>query len=162
MEGSVPRLPHVRKSITIACMKVNIKRIDASLPLPQYQTAGSVGFDFTARETVEIAPHALGLVPGNVVVQTPNGYMLMVALRSSTPRKKNLIIPHGLGVIDQDYCGPDDEVKIQVYNVSDSPVVVERGERIAQGVFVRADQVELDEVAEITAQSRGGFGSTGH
>ena len=142
-------------------MKVTIKRIDKSLPLPQYQTSGAVGFDFVSRETVEIAPHSLGLVLGNVVVQTPKGYMLVVALRSSTPRKKNLIIPHGLGVIDQDYCGPDDEIKIQVYNVSDSPVVVERGERIAQGVFVRADQFEFEEVSEISAPSRGGFGSTG-
>lgn len=142
-------------------MKISIKRIDQTLPLPQYHTAGSVGFDFVARESVEIAPHTLGLVPGNVVIQTPKGYMLMVALRSSTPRKKNLIIPHGLGIIDQDYCGPDDEIKIQVYNVSNSPVVVERGERIAQGVFVRADQFEFEEAAEISAPSRGGFGSTG-
>ncbi len=142
-------------------MKITIKRIDQTLPLPQYQTAGSIGFDFTARETVTILPQSLGLVPGNVVVQTPKGYMLLVALRSSTPRKKNLIIPHGLGVIDQDYCGPDDEVKIQVYNVSNAPVVVERGERIAQGVFVRADQFEFEEVSDIEAPSRGGFGSTG-
>lgn len=141
-------------------MKVTMKRIDPTLPLPEYHTPGSVGFDFTARESVTIAPHALGLVPGNLIVQTPAGYMLMVSLRSSTPRKKNLIIPHGLGVIDQDYCGPEDEVKIQVYNVSDAPVIVERGERIAQGIFVRVDQVEWNEVEKIEAATRGGFGST--
>ncbi len=143
-------------------MKIRIKRVDSALALPQYHTAGAVGFDLIVRETTIIAPHEIGLVPSNVVVETPKGYMLMIALRSSTPRKKNLIIPHGLGVIDQDYCGPDDELKVQVYNISNEPVTVERGERIAQGIFVRADQFEFEEVSELSSKSRGGFGSTGH
>lgn len=141
--------------------QVKINRIDKTLPLPQYQTAGAVGFDFIARESVTIAPQSVGLIPGNVIVATPPGFMLMVALRSSTPRKKNLIIPHGLGIIDQDYCGPEDEVKIQVFNISHEPVVVDRGERIAQGVFVKVEQLEWNEVDEMSAPTRGGFGSTG-
>ena len=141
-------------------MKVKIKRLDKSLPLPRYETAGSVGFDFVCRETVAIKPHSLGLVPANVIVETPPGYMLMVTLRSSTPRKRGLLIPHGVGVIDQDYCGAGDEIKIQVYNFTADPVIVERGDRIAQGIFVRVDTAQWSEVDQIESETRGGFGST--
>ncbi len=93
-------------------LHVTIKRIDASLPLPTYATAGSVGFDLVCREETEIAPRKLGYIPGNVIVQTPPGYMLLLTLRSSTPRRKGLLVPHGVGVIDQDYCGEGDELMI--------------------------------------------------
>jgi dUTP pyrophosphatase len=142
-------------------MKAKIKRVDKDLPLPKYETAGSVGFDFLCRESVAIKPHSLGLIPANVIVETPPGYMLMVTLRSSTPRKRSLLIPHGVGVIDQDYCGEGDEVKIQVYNFTSKPVTVERGDRIAQGIFVRVDTAQWSEVDRIESKTRGGFGSTG-
>ncbi len=141
-------------------MKVKIKRLDKELPLPRYETNGSVGFDFICRESVTIAPQTVGLIPANVIVETPPGYMLMVTLRSSTPRKRGLLIPHGVGVIDQDYCGEDDEIKIQVYNFTDSSVTIERGDKIAQGIFVRVTRVDWGEVSEMGARTRGGFGST--
>ena len=141
-------------------MRIRIQRIDKSLPLPTYATEGSVGFDLIARETVVIESGRIELVPGNVIVEVPKGYMLAVASRSSTPKKKGLTPPHGFGVIDRDYCGPEDEVKIQVYNFSDQPVTVERGEKIAQGVFVRVDAFAWEEVDSIRDESRGGFGST--
>lgn len=141
-------------------VKVRIQRVDKSLLLPIYETVGSVGFDLIARETVTIAPGSIELIPGNVIVEVPTGTMLVVASRSSTPRKKGLTQPHGFGIIDHDYCGPQDEVKIQVYNFSTAPVVVERGEKIAQGVFVKIDKFEWEEVELIREESRGGFGST--
>ncbi|MDE0298426.1 MAG: dUTP diphosphatase [Candidatus Poribacteria bacterium] len=143
-------------------MNVKITRVDKDLPLPKYETEGSVGFDFLCRESVKINPHSLALIPANVIVQTPPGYMLMVTLRSSTPRKRSLLIPHGVGVIDQDYCGDEDEIKIQAYNFSSDPVVVERGDRIAQGIFVRVDVARWSEVDRIESETRGGFGSTGN
>jgi len=141
-------------------MKVKIKRLDKELSLPRYETDGSVGFDFICRESVTIAPQTVGLIPANVIVETPPGYMLMVTLRSSTPRKRGLLIPHGVGVIDQDYCGEDDEIKIQVYNFTNSSVTIERGDKIAQGIFVRVARVDWGEVSEMGARTRGGFGST--
>ena len=141
-------------------MKVKIKRLDKELPLPRYETNGSVGFDFICRESVTIESQAVGLIPANVIVEAPPGYMLMVTLRSSTPRKRGLLIPHGVGVIDQDYCGEDDEIKIQVYNFTDSSVTVERGDKIAQGIFVRVARAEWGEVSEMGSRTRGGFGST--
>ncbi len=142
-------------------MKVTLKRLDPDLPLPKYETDGSVGFDLLARTDTEIAPGKAALIPANIIVEVPRGYMLMVASRSSLPRKKGLSTPHGLGIIDHDYCGPTDEIHVQVYNFTDAPVMVKRGEKIAQGVFVRVDKFEWDEVAEMRSPSRGGFGSTG-
>lgn len=141
-------------------MHVRIKRIDKSLPLPCYETAGSVGFDLLAREETIIKPGSIELIPGNVIVEVPDGYMLVIASRSSTPRKKNLTPPHGFGVIDRDYCGPTDEIKIQVYNFSKESVIIARGEKIAQGIFVKVDKSTWEEVDMIVDKNRGGFGST--
>ncbi len=141
-------------------VRVAIKRIDTSLPLPTYATAGSVAFDLVCREETEIAPRKLGYIPGNVIVQTPPGYMLLLTMRSSTPRRKGLMVPHGVGIIDQDYCGDGDELMIQVYNFREEAVTVQRGERIAQGMFVPVMRVEWDEV-DTVGKGRGGFGSTG-
>ncbi|MEK7218970.1 MAG: dUTP diphosphatase [Patescibacteria group bacterium] len=142
-------------------MRIRIQRIDPSLPLPEYHTPGSVGFDFITRETTVIGAGQIGLVPGNVIVRVPPGYALLVLPRSSLPRKKGLVCPHSLGVIDGDYHGPQDEVFVQVQNVTDKPVTVERGERIAQGLFVKVEKAEWEEVDGHGAETRGGFGSTG-
>lgn len=141
-------------------MKVKIKRIDKSLPLPVYETGGSVGFDFVAREDTEVKPDEISLIPANVIVEVPKGYALILASRSSTPRKHGLTKPHGIGVIDNDYCGPEDEIKIQVKNFRQASVTIRRGDKIAQGLFVKTDQLQFEEVDEIKAESRGGFGST--
>ena len=83
---------------------------------------------------------------------------------SSGTGKKGLLIPHGLGVIDQDYCGPSDEILIQVFNFTNQEVIVERGDRIAQGIFVKVENaksgVNWQEIDQINHQTRGGFGST--
>lgn len=142
-------------------IEINIKRIDKTLPLPKYETAGSVGFDLICRESAEIPPHAIVLIPANVIIETPAGYMLMVCLRSSAPRKFGLMMPQGVGIVDNDYCGEEDELKIQVYNFTDKVVNVERGSRIAQAVFVRVETAAWNEVERMRSPSRGGFGSTG-
>lgn len=142
-------------------MQVQLQRVDTSLPLPKYETAGAVGFDLITRETTVIEAGKIGLVPGNVIVKVPEGHALIILPRSSLPRKKALVCPHSLGVIDQDYHGPKDEIFVQVQNISEGPVTVERGERIAQGLFVRVDTAEWIEVDSHGAETRGGFGSTG-
>ena len=142
-------------------MDVKIKRIDKGLPLPAYHSAGAVGFDLLCREECTVAPSSIALLPANLVVATPPGYMLLVTARSSTPRLKGLLVPHGVGVIDQDYRGDDDEIHVQVYNFTDAPVTVARGERIAQAIFVRVDTATWAEVDSMEVPTRGGFGSTG-
>lgn len=142
-------------------MEVRIKRIDKTLPLPVYETAGAVGFDLLARTDITVAPKAIELVPANVIVEVPMGYALVVASRSSTPRKHGLTKPHGIGIIDRDYCGEKDEIQIQVMNFTEKPVTITRGMKIAQGLFVRADRADFREVEQLKKESRGGFGSTG-
>lgn len=135
-------------------MKVKIKRVDKDLPLPIYHSRGAVAVDLYSRLETRIPPKSLGRVPANVIVETPEGYMFMVVSRSSTPFKKGLLPPHGFGVGDQDFCGPNDEYWIQVYNFTDKEVVVERGERVAQGIFVPIEKVEWEEVEEIKQPNR--------
>lgn len=143
-------------------MKVKIKRIDPTLPMPEYQTKGSAAFDIYARETTKVMPGEIVRIPSNLIVATPPGYFWMVTLRSGTPKKKpGLIVPHGVGIIDPDYSGPEDEGLVQVQNVGDQVLIVERGERFAQGTFVKIDQAQFVEVAHMLGNSRGGFGSTG-
>jgi dUTP pyrophosphatase len=141
---------------------VRIRRLDSSVPLPVYQTPGAAGFDLAASADVLIAPGTIALVPTGLVIEVPPGHFLGIFARSSTPLKKGLMVANGVGVIDQDYCGPADEVKIQVLNFTAAPVQVTRGDRIAQGLFipvVRAEWQEAD--ADLRDGSRGGFGATG-
>lgn len=142
-------------------MEVRIQRIDPELPLPRYESNGAVGFDLITRVTTTITPGEIALVPGNVIVKVPEGYSLLILPRSSLPRKKALVCPHSIGVIDQDYHGEKDEILVQVQNVSLNPVTVERGERIAQGLFMKTEQATWIEVDSHGKESRGGFGSTG-
>lgn len=142
-------------------MKVKIKRVDKSLPLPIYETEGSVGFDIIAREDIEIPGKGLAMIPSNLIVEVPRSHMLVIASRSSTPYKKGLMPPHGFGIIDHDYCGPEDEIRVLVYNFKKETVNVKRGEKIAQGVFVKIDKFQWEEQDDILKKSRGGFGSTG-
>lgn len=142
-------------------MLVSVSRIDSSLPLPPYASTGAVGFDLVTRVTTTVEPRSIALVPSNVIVKVPEGYALFLVARSSLPRKKGLIFPHAIGVIDQDYHGEKDELMVQVQNITDEPISVERGERIAQGIFVKVEQALWNEVVSHNAESRGGFGSTG-
>jgi dUTP pyrophosphatase len=140
---------------------ITIKRIDPTLDLPKYQTSGSVFFDLLVRQTTTVEPGKVALLPLNVVVQTPPGYFFLLVPRSSTPIKKGLLIPNGIGVIDQDYCGDEDEVRLLVFNFTDAAVTVERGERVAQAGFVPVERAAWTEVDHMPEKSRGGFGSTG-
>ncbi len=142
-------------------MDVSVVRLDPSLPLPRYESAGAVGLDLITRETTVVEPGKIALVPSNVIVKVPEGYALFIAPRSSLPRKKGLVCPHSFGVIDCDYHGPKDEILVQVQNITNAPVTVERGERIAQALFVPVGKADWVETEAHGSESRGGFGSTG-
>lgn len=143
-------------------MKVKVSRIDVNLPMPVYQTKGSAGFDIYAREEITIMPGELVRIPTNLIVDTPVGYFLMLSLRSSTPKKKpGLVVPHGVGIVDSDYNGAEDEVLMQVLNTGDMAVTIEKGERFAQGAFVKIDMATFIDTPRPVGMSRGGFGSTG-
>src|SRR3954470_7492010 len=142
-------------------LTVRIKRLTATVPLPRYETAGAAGFDFTASEDVVIEPGSIALVPTGLVVEIPRGYFLGIFARSSTPLKRGLMVANGVGVIDPDYAGPDDEVRIQVLNISTSEVTIKPGDRLAQGIVLPAPRVTWEETTSLRQETRGGFGSTG-
>jgi dUTP pyrophosphatase len=139
-------------------MKLKIKRIDKSLPLPEYQTAGAVAFDLYSRTDFTVPPKSIELVPTNIIVEIPSGYLLMVKDRSSTMRKRGLLIP--VGFIDMDYSGPEDEIFLQTYNYTDSPVTLKKGERFGQAALIKIGLAEWEETDNLNAKTRGGFGST--
>jgi dUTP pyrophosphatase len=140
---------------------VRIRRLHPHVSLPDYQTQGSAAFDLAASEDVTIAPGEVKLVPTGLVVEVPASMFLAIFARSSTPLKRGLMVANGVGVVDSDYCGPQDEIKIAVINVSSAVVHVKQGDRLAQGILLPAPRVEWEEVDELQTQSRGGFGATG-
>lgn len=141
--------------------KIKIKRFDKNLPLPEYKTSGAVGFDLSARENVIIKPNAVGYIPLNVAVATPKDHILLIAARGST-HKHGLMPVHGIGIGDPDFQGDEDEYKFPAFNFTSKVVRVERGTRIAQGIFVKFTKAKWDEVDKMKSKTRGGFGSTGH
>ena len=142
-------------------MQLKIKRLQHAVGLPEPATGGAAGFDLAAATDMEIPPRSIRLVGTGLVIAVPSGHFLGIFARSSTPLKRGLMVANGVGIIDSDYCGPEDEIKIQVFNITDAPVNVSRGDRLAQGILLPAPPIEWDEVDEIARPSRGGFGSTG-
>ena len=143
-------------------MRLKIKRLDPGVGLPEPATAGAAAFDLASAVAIEIPPRSIRLVGTGLVIAVPDGYFLGIFARSSTPLKRGLMVANGVGVIDADYCGPADEIKIQVLNVTDAPVLVQRGDRLAQGIVLPAPRIEWQEVVEMQVPTRGGFGSTGN
>jgi dUTP pyrophosphatase len=142
-------------------VNVRIVRLDPAVPLPSYQTAGSAGFDLASSADLTIGPGEIALVPTGLVFAVPPGHLLGIFARSSTPLKRGLTVANGVGVLDSDYSGPTDELKIQLMNVTDAPVAIARGDRLAQGVILPFVRAEFEEAAAASGPDRGGFGSTG-
>lgn len=143
-------------------MRVRIRRLRPDIPLPPYGSTEAAGFDLAAADDLTIGARSIALVRTGLVVEVPSGYFLAIFARSSTPLKRGLIVANGVGVIDPDYCGPTDELMIQVLNITDGDVTVKRGDRLAQGIVLPAPRVEWDEVNDLRAVARGGFGATGN
>jgi len=142
-------------------LSVRIRRLSPSVALPRYESAAAAAFDLAASADTTIPPGAVVLVPTGLVIEVPPGMFLAVIARSSTPLRRGLMLANGVGVVDPDYCGPTDEVKLPMLNFTPAPVVVKAGDRIAQGVVLPAPRVVWEETGTVSKESRGGFGSTG-
>src|SRR5215207_3366304 len=141
-------------------LTLKITRIHPDAVLPAYQTVDAAGFDLASVADITIEPGRVALIPTGIVIKVPLRMFLGIFARSSTPLKRGLMIANGVGVIDPDYRGPADEIKIAVINFTDEEVTIRPGDRIAQGIFLDAAQVQWAEGAP-AEESRGGFGSTG-
>ena len=141
-------------------MEIRIKRIDTELPLPEYKTEGAAAMDLSVRETITIPSRGIEVAHLNVAIAPPAGHFVLMAARSSL-RKRGLMLANGIGVLDEDYAGDDDEYRAALYNFTDEPVVVERGERVVQILVLPYDKVAWTEVDTLGNPNRGGFGTTG-
>jgi dUTP pyrophosphatase len=140
---------------------VRITRLHDAAVLPLYQTSGAAGFDLAASAATTVAPGQVTLIPTGLVIEVPHGYFLGIFARSSTPLKRGLMVANGVGIVDSDYSGPADEIKIEVYNFTSAEVTVRPGDRLAQGVLMPFVRAEWDEQDAARGPSRGGFGTTG-
>lgn len=141
-------------------MQISIRRLSPDVPLPEYKTAGACAFDIAVMESTTLPPGGRAMLPTGLVVQVPPGHVLILAPRSSNA-KKGVRLGNGIGIIDQDYCGPNDQLFAALHNFGDQPYVIEKGERILQGMIVPVVRAEFNEQTELTGTDRGGFGTTG-
>lgn len=141
-------------------MQIKVRRIERGLPLPEYKTAGAAAMDCAARIDVTIPPHKVGMVPTNIALKPPRGHFVLIAARSSL-QKRGLMMANGIGIGDEDFAGDNDEYQSALYNFTDEPVEVKKGDRIVQMMVLPFDRVEWKEVDSLGNPDRGGFGSTG-
>ncbi len=139
---------------------VRITKRDPRAVLPAYQTAGAAGFDLAILDDAVIAPRAHVLLRTGLGIGVPDDHVFHVYARSSLFPKHGLIVANGVGVIDPDYSGPDDEVLISVWNPGDREVRIAAGTRVAQGIIFPRPRIRWIE-ADASGGTRGGFGSTG-
>lgn len=130
--------------------------------LPLYQTPLSAGMDVRAdlEQSVTLAPLGRAMIPTGLYVELPEGYEMQVRPRSGLAAKHGITVLNSPGTIDADYRG---EIRIILVNLSGEDFTIEPGERIAQLVVARHEQVEWEPVEELgtTERGAGGFGSTG-
>jgi dUTP pyrophosphatase len=142
---------------------MNIKIVNnSSLPLPNYKTEGSSGIDLYANilEPIELKPFERALVPTGLFMAIPRGYEGQIRGRSGLALNHGITLANGIGTIDSDYRG---EIKIILINLSQETFVINNGDRIAQFVLSKYENIEFEEVKSLedTDRGDGGFGHTG-
>ena len=145
----------------IESMKVKVINKSGNA-LPAYATEFSAGLDVRSNntDTIELKPLGRAIVPTGLYLEIPAGYEVQVRPRSGLAAKKGVTVLNAPGTIDADYRG---EVCVILVNLGADPVVIERGERIAQLVLAKHEVIEWEEADELAESERGagGFGSTG-
>ena len=141
-------------------MKVPVRRIDKELPLPEYKTPGAAAMDLCVRKDATVPPRGITVFDLNVAIKVPPGHFVLMAARSSL-RKRGLMLANGIGILDEDYAGDNDEYHAALYNFTDEAIEVKRGERVVQIVVLPYDKVAWSEVETLGQPDRGGFGTTG-
>lgn len=142
---------------------MKIKIVNSSKhALPGYETPASAGMDLRAKldSPVVLRPLMRSLIPTGLFIELPVGFEAQIRPRSGLAIKKGLTLLNSPGTIDADYRG---EIKIILANISDTEVVINDGDRIAQMIIARHEKAEWDEVEILAGSERGtdGFGSTG-
>ena len=142
---------------------MNVRIVNTSpYPLPHYATPGAAGMDLYAHisEPVTLQPLQRSLVPTGLFIELPVGYEAQIRPRSGLAAKHGVGVVNSPGTIDADYRG---EIKVILVNLSDTPFLLNPGERIAQMIVAAHVRVSWQQVEQLTETERGagGFGSTG-
>ena len=141
--------------------EIAVQRLDPDLPLPQYAHEGDAGVDLYAREDMVLAPQGgRALMPTGIAIAIPRGYAGFVLPRSGLALHNGISVVNAPGLIDSHYRG---ELKVVLLNTDPTrPYHVHRGDRIAQLVIQKVEDVTWVEVSELDANNRGGgFGHSG-
>ena len=137
-------------------------KIGTDIPLPYYATAGAAALDLHAciDEDTVIPPHGQTMIPTGIAAAIPEGYVGIMAVRSSMGAKHGITMINGIGVIDIDYRG---EMRVNLHNTTDEPYAVRSGDRIAQLMIVPVlrPAIRVVDALPETERGEGGFGSTG-
>lgn len=143
--------------------KIKVKIVNKSHhPLPAYSTPSSAGMDVRAflQQPVVLQPLQRALIPTGLYIQLPQGYECQIRPRSGLALKSGISLVNTPGTVDADYRG---EIGVIVINLSDTPFVINDGERICQMVIKEYTKVEWEpaERLDTTVRGDGGFGHTG-
>jgi dUTP pyrophosphatase len=145
-------------------VKIPIKRVRRggdAMPLPRYVTEGSAGMDLCAdlSDDMALGPLERALIPTGIAIALPSGFEAQIRPRSGLALREGVTLVNSPGTIDSDYRG---EIRMIAINLGKEPVVIRRGQRIAQMVVQRVCQVRWQEVRELPSSGRqeGGFGHT--
>lgn len=143
-------------------MKVKIIN-KSSFSLPEYKTEGSAGMDLYANieKPKILKPLERALIPTGIFLSIPFGCEGQVRPRSGLALKHGITLANAIGTIDSDYRG---EIKVILINLSNKDFVIDKGDRIAQLIFVKYEKVDFVEVNSLdnTERGQGGFGHTGY
>lgn len=156
-------------------LNAKIYRIHKDAIIPSRQSEDAAGYDLHTLVDFTLRPGGHVVVSTGLVVQPPPGYHTEILIRSGLAYKYNIMLRNGVGLIDRDYAGPEDEIKLMLYRAADvryvgenphipdkRPVSFKKGDRIAQMVFRQTELLNLVEVSEPPkSDDRGGLGSTG-
>ncbi len=135
------------------------------LELPSYETEGAAGMDLRAAlpegPPVILGPLMRSLIPTGIAIELPENYEAQIRPRSGLALKQGITVLNTPGTIDSDYRG---EIKVILINLSDHPVEINRGDRIAQMVIAPVTKATINQVESLSLTRRGakGFGSTGN
>lgn len=139
-------------------IEIKVKRT-GDVSLPEYATVGSSGFDLAASEKVTIHPGMTQLIPTGISLEMPMGFEMQIRPRSGLSLKTKLRVANSPGTIDSDFKG---EIKIVAENTGNTIIVIEKGDRVAQGVLAPYFKAGWKEVEDLGTSQRGdnGFGSS--
>jgi dUTP pyrophosphatase len=171
-------------------MEVKIHRINKDLPLPKQANDGDAGFDVFASCNELFGYDEIKLVPLGIIAQAPKGFHFKLCLRSSMAYKRGFSLANGVGIIDHQFCGPEDEIKIMLKSPSlqwleqkgyvsiekgeqfdiftkqkgfREIMLIKKGDRVGQLILEKNNKIEWKEQEDknFAGESRGGFGSSG-